>query len=183
MLPPDPTHILPDLLEPGLRLVFCGSAPSKRAAAVGAYYAHPGNKFWRILASAGLTERQLQPSEFRTLLRYRIGLTDMAKHSFGNDSELPPGAYDPVGFEARIRAVRPRAVAFTAKAPAAAFLRTRTASLSYGPHPGPPGFPEIWILPSTSGLATSFWDERPWHALGAWFRAEPPPPQPLEGPA
>ncbi|ONG50389.1 mismatch-specific DNA-glycosylase [Pseudoroseomonas deserti] len=170
MLPADPAHILPDVLEKGLRLVFCGSAPSKRAAAVGAYYAHPGNKFWRILATAGLTERQLQPAEFRTLLQYRIGLTDMAKHSFGNDSELPPGAYDPEGFERRIKEVQPVAVAFTAKAPAAAFLRQRTSSLTYGRQSRRPGFPELWVLPSTSGLATSFWDARPWLELGTWFR-------------
>ncbi|HET6586644.1 MAG TPA: mismatch-specific DNA-glycosylase, partial [Oleiagrimonas sp.] len=44
---PDDRPVLPDLLRAGLGLVFCGTAPSRRSAAEGAYYAHPGNYFWR----------------------------------------------------------------------------------------------------------------------------------------
>lgn len=179
----EPPPVLPDLLAPGLRLVFCGSAPGAVSAARGAYYAHPGNRFWRVLHEAGLTPRRLAPAEYPHLLRLGIGLTDMAKHASGNDDQLPPGAYDPAGFAARIRAVRPQALAFTAKAPAAAFLGRPTGALRYGRVEGVADFPPLWVLPSTSGQASRFWDDRPWHALGAWFRAEAPPPQPLEGPA
>ena len=35
------THILSDLLQPGLRLVFCGTAAGAVSAAKGAYYAGP----------------------------------------------------------------------------------------------------------------------------------------------
>jgi TDG/mug DNA glycosylase family protein len=166
--------VLPDLLRPGLRLVFCGSAPGAVSAARGAYYAHPGNRFWRTLHEAGLTPRRLAPAEFPQLLNLGIGLTDMAKHASGNDDQLPADAYDPAGFAARILRVRPAAVAFTAKAPAAAFLGRRTSALGYGRVEGPLDFPPVWVLPSTSGQASRFWDDRPWQALGAWFRAEPP---------
>lgn len=166
--------ILPDLLRPGLRLVFCGSAPGAVSAARGAYYAHPGNRFWPVLQAAGLTPRRLAPAEYPLLLDYGIGLTDMAKHAAGNDAELPRDAYDPEGFAARIRAVRPAMLAFTAKAPAAAFLRRPTAALAYGRVEGPADFPPVWVLPSTSGQASRFWDARPWMALGAWFRERPP---------
>jgi TDG/mug DNA glycosylase family protein len=165
--PGDP--VLPDLLEPGLRLVFCGSAPGAVSAARGAYYAHPGNRFWSILHQAGLTPRKLAPAEYPSLLCHGIGLTDMAKHAFGNDDELPPGAYDPQGFATRIRAVNPAAVAFTAKAPAAAFLGRRTGAIPYGHVEGPGDFPAVWVMPSTSGQASRFWDARPWLALGRWF--------------
>ncbi|WP_245870047.1 uracil-DNA glycosylase family protein [Teichococcus rhizosphaerae] len=107
------------------------------------------------------------------MLRHRIGLTDMAKHAAGNDDQLPPDAYDPAGFAARIRAVRPEAVAFTAKAPAAAFLRRRTGAVAYGRVEGPADFPPVWVMPSTSGQASRFWDARPWLALGQWFHARP----------
>jgi TDG/mug DNA glycosylase family protein len=167
LAPGDP--VLPDLLEPGLRLVFCGSAPGAVSAARGAYYAHPGNRFWSILHQAGLTPRKLAPAEYPSLLRHGIGLTDMAKHAFGNDDELPPGAYDPQGFATRIRAVNPAAVAFTAKAPAAAFLGRRTGAIPYGHVEGPGDFPAVWVMPSTSGQASRFWDARPWLALGRWF--------------
>ena len=170
-MPPEAAPILPDLLAPGLRLVFCGSAPGHVSAARQAYYAHPGNRFWRILHEAGLTPRRLAPAEYPVLLRHGIGLTDMAKHAFGNDEDLPPGAYDPGNFASRIRAVRPQAVAFTAKAPAAAFLGRKTAALPYGRVEGPTDFPALWVLPSTSGQASRFWDSRPWMALGAWFNS------------
>lgn len=41
--------ILPDVIEPGLRIVFCGTAAGAKSAAVGAYYAGPGNAFWATL--------------------------------------------------------------------------------------------------------------------------------------
>ncbi|HTM29231.1 MAG TPA: mismatch-specific DNA-glycosylase, partial [Rhodanobacter sp.] len=87
-------HILPDVLQPGLALVFCGTAAGKRSAADHAYYAHPGNLFWRALFEAGLTPRLLAPAEFPQLPGYGIGLTDLAKRHSGNDNELPRDAFD-----------------------------------------------------------------------------------------
>ena len=57
--------ILPDVLGPGLRVVFCGSAASTVAAARGAPYAGPGNRFWPTLFEIGLTPRRFAPEEFR----------------------------------------------------------------------------------------------------------------------
>ena len=53
-------HVLPDLLRPGLAVVFCGTAAGNASAARSAYYAHPQNKFWRILYDIRLTPRLLQ---------------------------------------------------------------------------------------------------------------------------
>lgn len=164
--------VLPDLLRPGLRLVFCGSAPGAVSAARRAYYAHPGNRFWSILAEAGFTPSRWSPHDYPRLLDLGIGLTDLAKHASGNDAELPPDAYDVLGLERRILAMRPAMLAFTAKAPAAAFLGRRTGAVAYGRVEGPLGFPPIWVLPSTSGSGARYWDARPWLALGAWFRGE-----------
>jgi TDG/mug DNA glycosylase family protein len=78
-----------DLLRPGLRLVICGTAAGETSAKLGAYYARPGNKFWRVLHEVGLTpDRALFPSEFRELLTYGIGLTDLAKGVSGMDHTL-----------------------------------------------------------------------------------------------
>ena len=172
--PVTPPPILPDLLRPGLRLVFCGSAPSRASAARQAYYAGPGNRFWPILAEAGLTPRRFAPAEYPGLLELGIGLTDLAKQASGMDRELPPGAYDPHGLRARLRAIRPAMLAFTGKAAAAAALGRPGASLAYGRTAWEePGLPPVWVLPSTSGAARGFWDARPWLALGEWFRAQP----------
>jgi double-stranded uracil-DNA glycosylase len=62
--------ILPDVLAPNLKVVFCGTAAGTQSAEVGAYYAGRGNKFWRTLYEIGLTPRQLAPHEFTSLPLY-----------------------------------------------------------------------------------------------------------------
>ena len=94
-----PPHVLPDLLRPGLRVVICGSAAGAVSAARGAYYAGPGNKFWRILAEVGLTPRRLEPGEFREVLNFGIGLTDLVKTHSGSDAVLPREANDVAGLD------------------------------------------------------------------------------------
>ena len=42
-------HLVPDVLSPGLDLVFCGTAPSPISFKRRAYYANPGNSFWPTL--------------------------------------------------------------------------------------------------------------------------------------
>lgn len=159
--------VLPDVLAPGLVLLLCGSAPGTFSARVGAYYAKPGNAFWPTLHRVGLTPRQLAPAEFTSLPDYGIGLTDLGKHAFGADHELPPGAYDTARLDATVLRWRPRLLAFTAKAPARAFLGRAVAT---GPQPERIGETEIWVLSSPSGRARRFWDEAAWQALA--LRAE-----------
>jgi TDG/mug DNA glycosylase family protein len=157
--------ILPDLLVPGLKLVFCGTAPSPISAARRAYYAGPGNRFWQILAETGLTPRLLAPEEYGLLPQFGIGLTDIAKGASGVDADIPRDAYDPSGLAARIRAVRPGMVAFVGKNAASRFLGIASAGIAYGRGATPGDFPPIFVLPSTSGAARGAWDARPWHAV------------------
>jgi TDG/mug DNA glycosylase family protein len=158
-------HVLPDVLRPGLRLVICGSAAGAVSAARGAYYAGPGNKFWRILAETALTPRQLAPMEFREVLRFGIGLTDMVKTASGSDAQLPREANDVQGLIKRIRRVAPGIVAFNGKRAAAVFYGVPGASLALGAGALSADFPPVWILPSTSGAAARTWNSEPWHAL------------------
>src|SRR5687768_17068976 len=109
------SSILPDVLATDLRIVFCGTAAGNESARQSAYYAHPGNKFWRTLFAIGLTPRQLPPAAFNELLQYGIGLTDLAKYVFGNDSQLKAGDFDPSGLRRKITQFQPRAWAFTSK--------------------------------------------------------------------
>src|ERR1700683_2528731 len=91
----NPAHVLPDLLKPGLRIVFCGPAAGHVSAARGAYYAHPQNRLWWALHTFGLTPRKLTPDEYPELSQWGLGLTDIAKHVSGMDRELPAGALGP----------------------------------------------------------------------------------------
>lgn len=154
--------VLPDVLEDNLRIVFCGSAAGRVSAARGAYYAGPGNRFWPTLAATGLTPRLLRPEEFREITRYGLGLTDLAKEASGADSELPAGADDGAGLEARIRRCAPRLLAFVGKRPAQVFLGR---GVDTGLQPDRLGATRIFVLPSPSGTARRYWDEAPWHHL------------------
>ena len=166
VLPP----VLPDVLGPGLRVVFCGSAAGAASARAGAYYAGPGNRFWPTLQSVGLTPRLLKPAEFRTVLRYGIGLTDLCKTESGADSGLSAEADDGAALAAKITRHRPAVLAFNGKRAARVFLDAET--LAYGEQPQRIGETAIHVLPSTSGAARRWWDEAFWRrvaeaALGA----------------
>jgi TDG/mug DNA glycosylase family protein len=160
--------LVPDVLAPGLRLVFCGTAPSRASAAARAYYAKPGNRFWPALHAAGFTPRRFHPSEYASLLELGIGLTDLCKGHAGNDDELPAGALDASALALRIGKARPAAVAFTSKNAAKAFLGR---DVDYGWQAERVGPTRLFVLPSPSGQATRFWDERPWRALARWYRS------------
>ena len=154
--------VLPDVLAPGLRIVFCGSAAGRVSARVGAYYAGPGNRFWPTLAAVGLTPRRLEAAEFRIVTRYGLGLTDLCKTASGADGALPHAADDPIALRAKIARYRPRILAFVGKRPAAVFLGR---AVDYGTQPEAIGPTAIHVLPSPSGAARRYWDERWWRAL------------------
>jgi TDG/mug DNA glycosylase family protein len=157
-----PEPILPDLLQPGLAVVFCGTAAGRRSAADGAYYAHPGNMFWRTLHATGLTPRLFRPDEFRLLPSLGIGMTDLAKFHAGNDADLPRGAYDPAALIAKVQSLSPRVLAFTSKNAARAVLGPR---VHFGLQPRLLGTTRVVVLPSPSGQARRSWDAAHWQAL------------------
>lgn len=168
--------ILPDLLQPGLQLVFCGTAAGRRSAREGAYYAHPGNMFWRTLHAVQLTPRLFAPAEYPLLPALGIGLTDLAKHHMGNDDELPRDAFDIEALRQRVERHAPGVLAFTSKAAARAALR-RPAD--YGLQAERFGETRLFVLPSPSGQARGHWDMAPWRALAELVQARSPAGQPL----
>lgn len=161
-------HVLPDLLQPGLALVFCGTAAGKRSAAERAYYAHPGNLFWRTLHASGLTPRLFAPAEFPLLQQLGIGLTDLAKRHSGNDAELPNDAFDAPALFARIERHAPRLLAFTSKNAARAALGH---AVGYGLQRETISDVQLFVLPSPSGQARGHWDLAPWLALSELYHA------------
>ncbi|HEX5352447.1 MAG TPA: mismatch-specific DNA-glycosylase [Rhodanobacteraceae bacterium] len=166
MTKPSPP-ILPDVLAPGLRLVFCGTAPGTRSAREGAYYAHPGNYFWRTLFETGLTPQRLTPLEFPRVLDFGIGLTDVAKHHFGSDAELPGAAFDAAALRRKLVRYRPRIIAFTSKNAARAGLGLAARGLEYGEQAMSIAHSRVFVLPSPSGQARGFWSIEPWRVLAA----------------
>ncbi len=166
------TPILPDVLPPGLKVVFCGTAAGAVSAARGCYYAHPQNRFWRALFAVGLTPRQLAPAEFAQLPLYGVGLTDIAKHVSGMDKQLPLGALGRAACEAmaeKIVRARPRILAFTSLTAGRRFLRREA---QFGEQAETIGATRLWLLPSPSPAANWNWDEEWWRSLAEAARRE-----------
>jgi TDG/mug DNA glycosylase family protein len=159
---PHAQHILPDLLQPGLTIVFCGSAAGTVSAQRRAYYAGPGNRFWITLREVGLTDRVLRPEEYRDLLRYGIGLTDVVKTAFGADAEIPQSAFAPEHVSQKLARYRPRIVATNGKRAAEELLGH---AVSYGLQRERLSDACVFVLPSTSGRARRFFDLSYWQEL------------------
>jgi double-stranded uracil-DNA glycosylase len=158
---------LPDVIQPGLRVVVCGTAAGARSAQVGAYYAGPGNQFWATLHRVGLTPRQLRPREFRELPRYGIGLTDICKIKSGSDRDVGGRSFDLPRLLATLDENAPAWIAFNGKNAARAALG---GPVEYGEQPDRLGPARVFVLPSTSGAARGFWDMTHWQQLAAAVR-------------
>ena len=164
------TDVLSDLLQPSLRVVLCGTAAGTTSAAERAYYAHPQNKFWKILHETRLTPEQLQPRQYRSLLQHGIGLTDLVKVAAGMDRATLPklSAADRARLTKAIMTFRPRFLAFSSKTAGQKYFGGKR---DYGEQRDMIGDTRVWILPSTSGAANGSWQPEVWHRLAAAVRA------------
>jgi TDG/mug DNA glycosylase family protein len=160
--------MLADLVAADLDILFCGTAPGAMSAALGHYYARPGNRFWLPLAETGLTPRRLHPDEDHLLPGFGLGLTDLAQGVAGQDAEIPPSAYAPERLQALVAVLRPRALAFTSLTAARLALGVPRLAAGALPDDRRYGGVRLWALPSPSGLARSHFSADPWAALAAW---------------
>lgn len=157
------SYVLPEVLAVGLKVVICGSAAGTKSALVGAYYAGPGNQFWGMLCRVGLTPNVLRPDEFRQVLTYGIGLTDIVKEAFGADRDLRSSDFDREDLCTRIMAIQPNNLVFNGKRAARAFFGIRS---DYGYQVGRDlGRTRVYVAPSTSGAARKFWNEQIWREI------------------
>src|SRR5918998_3705213 len=86
-------RLLPDVLAPGLRIVFCGINPGLWSAATGHHFARPGNRFWPALHAAGLTPRPLAPADQWELPSLGLGLTNVVSRATARAEELTSAEY------------------------------------------------------------------------------------------
>ena len=155
--------ILPDLLDYNLNIIFCGTAASKKSKKYNAYYAGPGNKFWKTLHSVGLTSNQLKSEQFKQLIECKIGLTDICKTDFGNDNELDPSKYDVNRFNSLMIKYQPKIICFNGKNAAKIYFNRE--KIEYGIQNEKIVRSKIYVVPSTSGAASGFWDINIWNEL------------------
>jgi TDG/mug DNA glycosylase family protein len=149
-------RVLPDVIGPGLRVLFSGINPSLYSAAVGHHFARPGNRFWPALHAGGFTPRLYSPWEDRSLLDLGLGLTNMAARPSAqaaelSDDELARGA---AALARKAKRHKPRVIAFLGiSAYRVAFARPKAV---LGRQPETIGGTALWVLPNPSGLNAHF---------------------------
>jgi TDG/mug DNA glycosylase family protein len=147
---------LPDVIAPGLEVLFCGINPGLYTAAVGHHFARPGNRFWKALHAGGFTPRVLDPSEERLLLQYGCGITNVASRPSAAADELSREELIEGGRQLaeKVRRYHPRWLAVLGLgAYRTAFARPRA---TFGPQEETIGGARVWVLPNPSGLNASY---------------------------
>ncbi|MDQ7904257.1 G/U mismatch-specific DNA glycosylase [Phytohabitans sp. ZYX-F-186] len=143
---------IPDVIAPGLAVLFSGINPGLYSAATGRHFARPGNRFWPALHRSGFTPRQLRPDEQEELLGFGLGITNVAERATAraeelSTAELVAGAGR---LTAKVRRYRPRWLAVVGvTAYRTAFSRPKA---TFGAQPERIGTTRIWVLPNPSGL-------------------------------
>ncbi|NIH77792.1 G/U mismatch-specific DNA glycosylase [Amycolatopsis viridis] len=143
---------IPDLLAPGLDVLFCGINPGLYSGATGYHFARPGNRFWPALHAGGFTPRRFHPSEQAALLGLGIGITNVVNRATARADELTPGELRAGGVRLRttVTRYRPRWLAVVG------ITAYRTAfghpKATFGRQPGGIGATRVWVLPNPSGL-------------------------------
>ncbi|TFV86957.1 G/U mismatch-specific DNA glycosylase [Blastococcus sp. CT_GayMR16] len=147
-----PDKPLPDVIAPGLDVLFCGINPSLMSAARGHHFARPGNRFWPALHLAGLTPSRLTPEQDRQLPEYGLGVTNLVDRPTRAAAELTADELRAgVGALADlVTRYRPRVVAMLGiTAWRVAFDRPRA---TLGVQPERVGGATTWVAPNPSGL-------------------------------
>jgi TDG/mug DNA glycosylase family protein len=145
-----------DVIDQGLKAIFCGLNRPASAAHPGRNFATPSNRFWSVLHLAGFTATRLEPREERRLLSHGYGITAVVPHLTSKAEEVPPEEfrrYRPE-FEARMQSYAPRALAFLGKRAFAAM--TQQTNVDWGRQSVDLAGTMTWILPNPSGRNRAF---------------------------
>lgn len=144
--------MVPDVIAPGLKILFCGINPGLYSAAVQHHFARPGNRFWPALHLAGLTPRQLAPAEEQQLLALGFGVTNVVARATAAAAELSRGELEQGQSQlaAKVTIYHPRVLAV---------LGVSAYRLAFNKPRAEIGFQAetiddtaLWILPNPSGL-------------------------------
>ena len=160
---------LPDLLAPGLRVVFVGINPSSYSVARGHYFARKQNRFWPAFSRSRLSAAirrslrvdRLGPEHDRALLDFGIGFTDVVKKPSANAAGLTPRDFAEWAprLGARLRRLKPRVVCFhgvTAYRPFATIVLGLDGPAALGLQPATIGSTRLFVVPNPSPANAHF---------------------------
>ncbi len=147
---------IPDVIAPGLEVLFCGINPGLYSAAAARHFARPGNRFWPALHLAGFTPRLIAPRESDELIASGYGITSLVRRATATARELaaPEFVAGRRRLARSVRIYRPRWVAILGVgAYRTAFADPRAV---VGPQRGVLSGSSVWLLPSPSGANGSY---------------------------
>jgi len=148
---------LPDIVRPGLDVIFVGINPGKRSAQIGHHFGGANNHFWRLLYESGWTPRLFAPKEDARLLEHGIGLTNLAPRATRGVSDLTKDEMAAGGeaLKDKLRSWRPKIACFLGKDPYAYYAKVAGARIQWGRQPTSqiPGIVEF-VAPNPSGRST-----------------------------
>lgn len=149
---------VPDLVGPGLRLLFVGINPGLWTAASQTHFAHPGNRFYPALLRAGIIDRQINRTNGMTdndrahVVDRGIGITNIVRRTTARASELSTLELR-AGADALREFVAEHEPAVVAVAGVTAY---RTAfgvpKSTVGEQPSGLAGARLWVVPNPSGL-------------------------------
>lgn len=149
---------IPDLVGPGLRLLFVGINPGLWTAATQTPFAHPGNRFYPALVAAGILPELpgyvggFDDDDRRAIIERGIGITSFVNRATARADELTRDELR-AGAErlaVNVAAWRPRVVAVVGiTAYRTAFARPRAQQ---GRQAEQLAGADLWVLPNPSGL-------------------------------
>jgi TDG/mug DNA glycosylase family protein len=149
---------VPDLLGPGVRVLFVGINPGLWTVAAQSHFARPGNRFYPALSRAGITDHLVDASaglsaeDVAHLVDRGIGITNLVPRATARADELE--TLELVAGAERLRRlvkqVEPQVVAVLGiTAYRVAFSQRRAA---VGRQPVGFGDAQLWVVPNPSGL-------------------------------
>ena len=143
---------MPDVIAPGLRVLFCGINPGLYTAAVGHHFARPGNRFWPALFAAGFTDELVSPFAERELLQHGFGVTNVVMRATATADQLTREELRAGGkrLVAKVRRYRPAFLAVLGLGAYRAAWEQPQAVI--GRQDQTIGETVVWVLPNPSGL-------------------------------
>lgn len=149
---------LPDLVPQPTRLLIVGINPGLLTVAVQAHFARRGNRFYKALHLAGITDHVIDassgfdPADLHQLETLGIGITCIVPEATARAAELSPERLREGGAELRtkVAAIAPRVVAILGiSAYRTAFDAPKART---GRQPEDWGESQLWVVPNPSGL-------------------------------
>ena len=75
-------------IAPNQLIWFVGYNPGIRSFETQSYYAHPTNRFWKLLYEANFIDQLLESKDFRLVCNYSLGMIDLSTRPTVSGSEL-----------------------------------------------------------------------------------------------